>query len=83
VQCSSREEFVAHAQVRACYEGIVAELNENLAKFEKLKKFELLAEEFSPANGTMTASMKIRRRAVEEHCRGLIDAMYAEEVESV
>jgi len=75
---SSREELVAEASVQAFYETIVAELNQNLAQFEKLKKVALLAEEFSPANGTMTASLKVRRRAVEEHCREQIETMYAE-----
>jgi long-chain acyl-CoA synthetase len=74
----SRDELVADAQVQACYEAIVAELNQNLAQFEKLKKVALLAEDFSPANGTMTASLKIRRHGVEEHCRGQIEKMYAE-----
>jgi long-chain acyl-CoA synthetase len=53
-----------------------------LAQFEKLKKVALLAEEFSPANGTMTASLKIRRRAVEEHCHEQIEKMYIENSES-
>jgi long-chain acyl-CoA synthetase len=78
VNCSSRAEMVADARVQACYEAIVAELNQNLAQFEKLKKVALLGEEFSPANGTMTASLKIRRRAVEDHCRERIEKMYAE-----
>ena len=79
VQFSSREQLIADPKVRACYESIIAGLNENLAQFEKLKKVALLAEEFSPANGTMTASLKIRRRAVEERCRQQIEKMYAEE----
>jgi len=78
VECSSREQLVTDARVLACYEAIVGELNQNLAQFEKLKKFTLLSEEFSPANGTMTASLKIRRRAVEEHCQGQIEKIYEE-----
>jgi long-chain acyl-CoA synthetase len=78
VACSSREELVADGRVQACYEAIVAEVNQNLAQFEKLKKVALLSEEFSAANGTMTASLKIRRRAVEEHCREQIEKMYTE-----
>ena len=78
VACSSREELVADTRVQACYEGIVGELNQDLAQFEKLKKVALLAKEFSPANGTMTASLKIKRRAVEEHCREQIEKMYGE-----
>lgn len=74
---SSRAELVANPQVRALYEGIVGDLNNRLARFEKLKRTVLVAEEFSPEQGTLTASMKVRRRAVEEHHRAEIEAMYA------
>jgi long-chain acyl-CoA synthetase len=74
----SRDELVAHAKVRALYEGIVADLNRNLARYEQLKKVILIAEEFSTENGVLTASMKLRRRVVEERYRGRIDGMYLE-----
>jgi len=75
---SSRKYLITHAKVRALYEGIVADLNRNLARFEQLKKVILIAEEFSPENGALTASMKLRRRVVEERYRAQIEAMYAE-----
>jgi len=75
---SSREELVVHAKVKALYEGIVADVNRNLARYEQLKKVILVAEEFSTENGALTASMKLRRRVVEERYRERIDAMYAE-----
>jgi len=75
---SSRKYLISHARVRALYEGIVADLNRNLARYEQLKKVILIAEEFSPENGALTASMKLRRRVVEERYRAQIDAMYAE-----
>jgi long-chain acyl-CoA synthetase len=78
VVCSSREDLVAHPKVRTLYEGIVADLNRNLARFEQLKRVILIAEEFSSENGALTASMKLRRRVVEERYRVQIEAMYAE-----
>jgi long-chain acyl-CoA synthetase len=78
VAFSSREQLVAHANVRALYEGIVADLNRNLARYEQLKKVIVVAEEFSAENGVLTASMKLRRRVVEERYRTRIEAMYAE-----
>jgi long-chain acyl-CoA synthetase len=75
---SSHKELVELAQVRARYAEIVSDLNENLAQFEKLKEFRLASEELSAANGTLTASMKLRRRAVEERYRELIEEMYEE-----
>ena len=59
------------------YEGIVAELNQNLARFERLKRVLVVAEEFSEADGTLTHTMKVRRRGIEERYQKLIDGMYA------
>lgn len=75
---SSRVELISEPRVRALYDGIVQDMNHNLARFEKLKRVLLVADEFSPADGTMTASMKIRRRAVEEKYRRQIEALYSE-----
>jgi len=74
----SREQLVAHAKVRALYEGIIADLNRNLARYEQLKRVIVIAEEFSTENGVLTASMKLRRRVVEERYRVRIEEMYAE-----
>ena len=65
-------------QVIALYEGIVAELNKSLARFEQLKRVLLIAEEFSAEDGTLTASMKLKRRVVEDRYRGEIEDMYAQ-----
>jgi long-chain acyl-CoA synthetase len=73
---ASRQELVAHPQVRALYESLVEELNLNLARFEKLKRILLVADEFSAENGTLTASMKLRRHAIEERYRQQIEEMY-------
>ena len=75
---SSRKELVELAQVRARYAEIVSELNDKLAHFEQLKEFRLASEELSSSNGTLTASMKVRRRAIEERFRDLIEEMYEE-----
>ncbi len=75
---AGRPELVAHPGVQALYERIVEDLNRDLARFEKLKKIVLLPEEFTVADGALTASMKLKRRVVEERYREQIDAMYRE-----
>jgi long-chain acyl-CoA synthetase len=81
---SSRHELIAIPEVYARYADIVQSVNSDLAQFERLKKFRLVPEELSSANGTLTASMKIRRRAIEEHFKSEIEEMYSEtEVTSV
>jgi long-chain acyl-CoA synthetase len=76
VTFASRQELVACPEVQVLYQGIVDDLNGNLARFEKLKKVLLVADEFSAENGTLTASMKLRRRVVTERYRRQIEEMY-------
>jgi long-chain acyl-CoA synthetase len=75
---TSRAELVANPKVLAQYGGIVEGINQNLARFEKLKRVLLVADEFSPDSGIMTPTLKLRRRVVEERYRKQIDEMYAQ-----
>ncbi len=78
VKFSSRRELVRSHQVQSLYQGIVEELNNNLAQFEKLKKVFVVPEEPSIADGTLTPSMKLRRRHLTDRYKKEIDALYAE-----
>ncbi len=73
---ASRTELVSNPKVQALYDGIVEESNKDRARFEKLKRVLLVAEEFSASAGTLTHTMKVRRRGIEERYRALIDEMY-------
>jgi len=74
---ASRVELVGSTKVQALYDGIVDRLNQDLARFERLKRVILVPDEFSPQDGTLTHTMKVRRRAVEDRYRKLIDDVYA------
>jgi long-chain acyl-CoA synthetase len=75
---SSRDELVANLKVQALYESIVEGVNENLARFERLKRVMLVPDEFSPDNGALTPTLKLRRRVIEERYRKQIDELYAQ-----
>jgi long-chain acyl-CoA synthetase len=78
VAFTSRDDLVSEPRVRALFEGIVEDMNRNLARFEKLKKVLLVPDDFSPESGLLTPTMKLRRRAVEERYRNLIEQLYTE-----
>jgi long-chain acyl-CoA synthetase len=80
VLCASRDELVANAKVVALYEDMVERVNRNLGRHEMLKKILLIPDEFTAADGSMTASMKIRRRVVEQRYSQQIAKMYEERV---
>ncbi|MGZ4819022.1 MAG: AMP-dependent synthetase/ligase [Terriglobales bacterium] len=72
----SRQQLVADPGVQAMYAGIVAEVNKTLAQYETIKNFLLVSDEFTIADGQLTPSMKMRRRAVEQRYRTQIEALY-------
>jgi long-chain acyl-CoA synthetase len=77
IEFASRTLLVTNPRVQALYESIVEELNNNLARFEKLKRVLVVSEELSAADGTLTHTFKVRRRGIEDRYRTLIDEMYA------
>ncbi|MEO5936471.1 MAG: AMP-binding protein, partial [Terriglobales bacterium] len=74
---TSREDLINQPQVHALYDGILAKVNEKLARFEQLKRVILVPDEFTTASGELTPSMKLKRRVVEAKYAPLIDAVYA------
>jgi long-chain acyl-CoA synthetase len=62
--------------VLAAVQGQVDQVNATLASFESIKRFRLLPEPVSVANGVLTASLKVKRRVVEERYVSLIEDMY-------
>jgi long-chain acyl-CoA synthetase len=78
ISFSSRAQLIANPKVQELYEKIVGEVNQNLARFEKLKRVLLVADEFSADNGALTPTMKLRRRVIEERYRREIDELYAQ-----
>ena len=53
-------------------------LQQDLAHYEQVKRFTLLAKPFTMEAGEMTNTLKIKRRVVYEHYAEQIDQMYAE-----
>jgi len=75
---TSRMELIVHPKVLTLYEEIVEEVNQNLARFEKLKRVILVADEFTADNGALTPTLKLRRRVIEERYRAQIETVYAQ-----
>jgi long-chain acyl-CoA synthetase len=79
VEAKSRAELVADPRVIALYGEIVREVNSGLANFESLKRFRVVAEEWTQESGELTPSMKLKRRAITARYAAVIDALYADE----
>jgi long-chain acyl-CoA synthetase len=74
---ADRDVLVRRDDVVALYDEIVEALNRELSQFERIKKFRILPREFSIESGELTPTMKVKRKAVEQHWGGAIEEMYA------
>jgi long-chain acyl-CoA synthetase len=79
VDAKDHAELVADSRVIAHYAEIVREVNGTLANFENLKRFRVVADEWTQDSGELTPSMKLKRRVITERYADLIGALYADE----
>jgi len=78
VAFSSRADLVANPKVQSLYEEVIEGINHNLARFEKLKRVMLVADEFTADNGALTPTLKLKRRVIEDRYKKQIDELYAQ-----
>ena len=73
----SNAEMCSHPRIINLLARQIEHVTAGLARFEKVKKFALLENEFTVGGGEMTPTLKIKRRVVEEKYKELIDGFYA------
>ena len=59
-------------------QGYVDQLNNELNRWETIKKFRLLDHDLTVESGELTPSMKVKRNVVEENHKATIEEMYAD-----
>ena len=79
IQAGSRAELVEDPRVVALYGEIVRQVNGSLANFEALKRFRVVADEWTQESGELTPSMKLKRRAVTAKYAAVVAELYADE----
>jgi long-chain acyl-CoA synthetase len=78
IKFASNEEMAAHPAVRALIDAEVKRLTVHLAQYESIKRFALLPEDFTFDNGSLTFTLKLKRRVVEQHYQSVIESLYAD-----
>jgi len=76
IRAASFEDLCKQESILGLMEAEIRGKNRELAKFETIKRFRLLAREFTQEDGELTPTMKIKRRVVSEKYRGLLEEMY-------
>jgi long-chain acyl-CoA synthetase len=71
-------ELARDERVRDLLQAVVDDANRERSRFEQVKRFAVLPRDFTMEEGEITPTLKLRRRAVQEHFAAEIDALYAE-----
>src|SRR6266436_2846734 len=83
IKFASNTKLAAHPWVHALIDSEVKRLSVHLAQYETIKRFALLPEDFTFDNGSLTFTLKLKRRVVEQNYREVIDKLYAESSDPV
>ena len=77
VSISSNDELIRHPKVMELYKDLVESFNKYFSHVEQIKKFELLANEWTVDTGEMTPKMSLKRKVIMEKYREMVDRIYS------
>jgi long-chain acyl-CoA synthetase len=69
-------ELTRHPAVNDLIENNIAQIQKDLANFERVRKFTLLDRQFTIEDGELTPTQKVRRKAIEQRYKQIIESMY-------
>ena len=69
-------ELLTHGAVQKLFRSEVDAVNEKLARYEQVKAWELLGQEWTVESGELTPTMKIKRRVINKNYAAIIDGLY-------
>ena len=76
VNGKKREEMITMPEVVTVMNEEIAKVNESLMEWERIKRFRMVHDEWSPATGELSASLKLRRKVVADRYSKLLDSIY-------
>lgn len=79
LKSTSRQELITHPEIVAFIQGEIDRATAGMASYEKIKKVALLDRELEIEKGEITPTLKVRRAAIENRYRQLIDSLYRED----
>jgi long-chain acyl-CoA synthetase len=76
ISYADNEELIKHDEIVRLIESRVEEHQKDLASYEKIKRFVLLAEPFTMENRALTDTLKLRRPVILQKFAAEIESMY-------
>jgi long-chain acyl-CoA synthetase len=69
-------ELITLPGVKQAMNDEISSLNKTLSESEKILRFRLLSDEWSPTSGELSATLKLKRKAIESKYKDILDGIY-------
>lgn len=76
IKYTTPQEMILNPDVKKRYAEEIKKINQNFGDTEKIKRYELIADEWSVTNGFLTPTLKVKRNVVKDVYKDLINKMY-------
>ena len=73
---SNTEELIQLPEVKSIFTSEVEKLNKRLSPPERINRFRLVHDEWSPATGELSPTLKLRRQFIQEKYHTILEQVY-------
>ena len=70
------DKMIGHSEVISLFKDEISKINKSLSDWERINRFRIVPDEWSPVSGELSASLKLKRKAVESKYTDLLESIY-------
>jgi len=76
ISFTDNEEMIQHPKIHALFNSEIEKINKQLNYYERISRFKLVPDEWSPATGELSPTLKLKRSFIADKYRKLVDQIY-------
>ncbi len=76
IHCETREEMVTDKRTLERYQRVIDKYNVFFGSTEQIKRYKVINDTWTEANGCMTPTLKIKRKVIETRCKEDIESLF-------
>jgi long-chain acyl-CoA synthetase len=76
IEFSDTDELIRNPKIQSFFNTEIERINKKLNPPERISRFRLVADEWSPSTGELSPTLKLRRHFISEKYRNLLDQIY-------
>ncbi len=73
---TNKEDIILNTEITSVIQKEVSEINKSLGQVEEIKRFRLIADEWSPETGEMSPTLKLKRNVISQKYSSVIEEIF-------